>query len=146
MGALICCSGCQLFLEGGRRHRRRGSFGCVSTAFDNTTAFFAAQGVFRTPFRVQHALFLRAVRPATDTDFKCWHAVSSTFSTDRRCFNDDTNDHCWRKVLQRFYATCCSVDGWFVTSQLKHPNAIRKRRTAFGKMDGNADNARRKRV
>ena len=38
--------------------------------------FFSAQGFFRTPFRVQRALFLRAVRPTADTDFTCWRAVS----------------------------------------------------------------------
>ena len=45
------------------------------TRQDNRVCF-AAEGFFRTPFRVQRALFLRAVRPAADTDFTCWHAVS----------------------------------------------------------------------
>ena len=76
LGALICCSGCRLFVEGRGRHPRRGSFGCVSTALKKTRAFFAAQGFFGTPFRVYRALFLRAVRPAADTDFTCWRAVS----------------------------------------------------------------------
>ena len=39
VGALSCCSGCQLFVEGRRRHPRRGSFGCVSTALEKTTVF-----------------------------------------------------------------------------------------------------------
>ena len=97
VGALICCSGCQLFLEGRGRHPRRGSFGCVSTALDKTTAFFAAQGFFGTPFRVYRALFLRAVRPAADTDFTCWRAVSwIIFSTDRRFCKCDVGGRCGR--------------------------------------------------
>ena len=44
LAALSCCSGCQLFVEGRRRHPRRGSFGCVSTVLDKTTAFFCGTG------------------------------------------------------------------------------------------------------
>ena len=67
--------------------------------------FFAAQGFFRMPFRVYRALFLRpAVRPASDTDFTCWHAVSLIFSTDRRRFcKCDVDGRCGRSG-----ATFCS--------------------------------------
>ena len=133
MGALICCYGCQFFVEGRRRHPRRGSLGCVSTALDKTTVcFFAAQGFFVRHFAFSmRCSFERCALPQRHI-----LNVGMFFSTDhRRLFHENINGHCWRAVLQRLYASSCSVESWIVTHKRKHPNAIQKRRTAFGKTD-----------
>ena len=143
LDALICCSGCQLFVEGGRRHPRRVSFGC---SIRQPCVFCGRGFFFRTSFRVQHACsFERCALPQTqisNVGMLCLRHFPLTADASTMTLTIIVGEKCCNVSMQLVAVLMVGLS----PHKRKHPNAIRKRRTAFGKMDGTADNARRKRV
>ena len=126
-----------IFLEGGRRHPRRRSLWCdVSTALEKTTVWFARQLLF---FWIHFAVTLQrcacvvrpGVRPAAETDFKCWHVFFFFFQT----FSTDRADSSTRTLTVIVGEQCCNVSTQALAvlrvglspHKRKHPNAIQKK-------------------
>ena len=149
LGALICCSGCQLFVEGGRRHPRRGSFGCVSTALDKTTVcFFCGTGVF---FVRHFAFSMRCSFERCALPQRQISNVGMFFFFFFLLFPLTTADSSMRTLTVIVGEKCCNVSTQVLAvlrvglppDIRKHPNAIQKKEDSIWQDGCTADNAQK---